>query len=351
LRGGTAVALGVGLLASALLLYRASVLAGGVGSIVGQLLAGVPMSYLTDVYFLPARITGITTWIHCNTAVAPLATLGWMLSSRNGHAVTFFRGAFVIGSMNAVLLAFTQGERLTLYEFALAAALTFLCARIATSERVRETRRVVGVTALTVALAGGAWFATEYGRTFLPRYAETGGAPSAFGVAWDQAITYVVTNLNNGMYAVDHAHEFTFPFHTLNGVVTTFGLDSPDAPYFGVAISQSNRLLDDIYPGPQFTTFSLPGYAYMELGWGGAVLMYWFGALVGIVHARLRAGEVWAVLIYPLFVVGVVDSFRIMYWPLTRMLIAGGVIAIVVTRMSRHAPTREPSVRAVRDPQ
>jgi hypothetical protein len=199
-----------------------------------------------------------------------------------------------------------------------------------------------------LALAGVTWFATEYGRTFLPRYADTGDAPSSFGVGLDQLLAYVVANLNNGMYAVDHAREFTFPFHTLNGVVTTFGLDTPKTPIFGTALVETDRLLRNIYPEGSFTTVSLPGYAFMELGWGGAVLMYWLGAFVGTVYARFRAGELWAVLIYPLVAVGVIDSFRILYWPQSRMLIAAGVIAMVVSRVPRRVTASRSSVLPIR---
>jgi oligosaccharide repeat unit polymerase len=346
LRGGATVALAIGLLASAILLYRASEFAGGFGSLVGQLLGGVPVSYLTESYFIPARISGLTTWVHFNTAVAPLATLGWMLASRNGQRTTLFRVAIALAFGNAVLLAVTQSERLGLYEFIVAVALTYLCARSATGEGVRQSRRIVGVILLLLGLAAAAWFITEYGRTFLPRYVNTIGAPSASGVALDQLIAYVITNLNNGMYAVDHAREFTFPFHSLHGLMTTFGLDTPSTPIFGAAVNETNRLLRNIYPAGSFTTFSLPGYAFMELGWGGAVLLFWFGALVGIVHARFRAGELWAILIYPLVAVGVIDSFRILYWPQSRLLIAAGAIAIVVSRVRRPVPASRSAVRS-----
>jgi hypothetical protein len=343
MRGGATVALVVGLLASALLLYQASELAGGIDALVGKVLSGVPMAYLTTDYFIPARITGLTTWVHFNTAVAPLATLGWMLSSRNGASVTFFRSILVIAFLNAVLIAFTQSERLGLYEFIVAAAVTFLGARLATHEHARQTRRVVGVAAVIIALAGVAWFTTEYGRTYQPRYGETIGAPSSFGVAWDQLITYVVTNLNNGMYAVDHAQVFTFPLYTLNGVLNTFGLDSLGTPYIGTGIAETGRLIASIYPTGAFTTFSLPGYAFLELGWGGLILVYWFGAIVGIVYARLRAGELWAILIYPLVVVGVIDSFRTMYWSQSRLLIPVIVIAFVVAQTPRHSAASQAS--------
>jgi hypothetical protein len=347
LRGGATVALAIGLLASAILFYRASELAGGIVSLVGQLLGGVPVSYLSESYFIPARVSGLTTWVHFNTAVAPLATLGWMLASRNGQRTSLFRWAILLAFLNAVLLAVTQSERLGLYEFIVAVALTYLCARSATGEGARQSRRIAGVAMLLLGLAAAAWFFTEYGRTFLPRYADSIGAPSATGVALDQLIAYVITNLNNGMYAVDHAREFTFPFHTLNGMVTTFGLDTPNTPIFGTAIIETNRLLTSIYPEGTFTTFSLPGYAFMELGWGGAVLLYWFGAFVGVVHARFRAGELWAVLIYPLVAVGVIDSFRILYWPQSRLLIAAGVIAIVVSRIPRRVTASRASVMPV----
>jgi oligosaccharide repeat unit polymerase len=255
-----------------------------------------------------------------------------MLASRNRRSVAFFKFALVIGFLNAALLAVTQSERLALYEFVVPVVVTVVGARIATRETIPR-RRVATLAAVLIIVVAGSWFVSEYGRTYLSRYGDATSAPSSAQVASDQLLAYVVTNVNNGLYTVDHARQFSFPLYTLNGFLTPFGFDSPATPFLGPASSEASRLLDEIYPTSPFTTFSLPGYAFLELGWGGIVLMCWLGAFVGLTYSRLRAGEVWAVLVYPLVVVGLLDSFRIFYWTESRAMIAAGFILVVVAMM------------------
>ena len=342
LRNATTLALLIGLAASAVMLYDAGRLAGGIGSLVHQYESGAPWTAITEAYFLPGRLHGLTSWVHCNTAVAPLGSLGLMLESRNRRSGTFFKGALLVGFANAAFLAVTQSERLALYEFMIPVAVTMLASRIAAREKIRIKRVAVLSVALVVGLAVS-WLATEYGRTYLARYAAAVSAPSAGLVGWDQFLTYVVTNVNNGLFTVDHAQQFTFPLYTFNGFLTPLGLDSTGTPLVGPAFSEASRLLVEIYPSSPFTTFSLPGYAFLELGWGGLVLMYWIGSVIGVVYARLRAGELWAIVIYPILVVGLVDSFRIFYWTESRALIAIAytlAFASTVPRVLRSSAVR-----------
>jgi hypothetical protein len=76
----------------------------------------------------------------------------------------------------------------------------------------------------------------------------------------------------------------------------------------------------------------------MDLSWGGILICFWFGLLLGAVHYRFAAGELWALLIYPLLFVGVLDSWRIFYWSESRMLTC--VAFLAVTSLFLYAQSR-----------
>jgi hypothetical protein len=75
----------------------------------------------------------------------------------------------------------------------------------------------------------------------------------------------------------------------------------------------------------------------MDLGWGGALILFWCGLLMGAVFDRFCRGELWACLLYPLLFVGLLDSFRIFYWSESRMLAPAALLFLVAAAASRLA--------------
>jgi hypothetical protein len=140
------------------------------------------------------------------------------------------------------------------------------------------------------------------------------------------------------MYAVDHLESRQYVFNSLSAAFTASGLDSDDTPIVGPGNAERTALLNDLYPDDNpLTTFSLPGVAFADVGWGGIVLLFWLGAAIGAVHARFRHGELWAILVYALCVVGILDSFRILYWGRTEMVVPTVAIMLLMTRVYRVA--------------
>ena len=117
----------------------------------------------------------------------------------------------------------------------------------------------------------------------------------------------------------------------------------------GPGNAEINRLLDELYPlNNPLTTFSLPGYAFMDVGWPGAVVLFWFGAAIGAVFERFRRGELWAMLVYPLCVVGILDSYRVMYWSRTEMVVPTLAIVVLMGSVYRAVGSRAASGPAPR---
>jgi hypothetical protein len=331
LQAGMIGALAVACLANGIVLLQGVIRAGGPLSLASQVLAGVPWSYLAGEYFIPSRVQGLTIWVQLNLAVAPLAVLGLLIALDARRSAASFKLGLIAGFLNALIVAFALSDRLAVYEFVGAAGVAWLGYSM-----TNPARRIgIGQLAKIAAVLGiitGVWFASEYGRTYLARFGPSLSLeqraqialttpPGPETMAIEQFAAYAISGVNNGMYAVDHFSNHTLVYRSGKGIFTTLQLDREDSPLFGPGIREAEDLLPQLYFRDAYTVYSLPGYAFMDLSWGGGLVLLWWGLVVGFVYTRFRGGELWARLLYPLLFVGLLDSFRIFYWTESRMLV------------------------------
>ena len=323
----------------------------GVGTLraggISPLFAALRGDEQSAAIFLSARLQGVSVWVHLTFACATIGSLGIVAARRSGADPAPFRRILLVGFLVDVVNGLVLDERLAIFEYIVAAFVATVGAQALTGRRLftpRNVRRGLVLVGILVLV----WGYGEYRRTYVPRYDRTATTeavhkPSVARLGFDQFAAYVLSSPNNALYAVDHYRTQTYVFWSLNGVITTFLLDSPSTPIIGQGITRVSEMLKEIYyPNGPFTTFSLPGYAFLDLSWTGIGLLFWFGALCGAVFARFVAGELWAVLIYPFVFVGVVDSYRTMYWTQTRVFVPCFLIALTCRSLykARHARRR-----------
>jgi hypothetical protein len=348
----TLIALTLGGGTIALIIGLGMAKAGGPAALLEQIRAGVAWSNLAEEYFISSRIQGLTIWVQLNAGVGVLATLGRLVDGGRTPLSRWFLVALTLGFLLSVLQAFVLSDRLATYEYIVAGAAAFIGYRLYTKQPLMS-RAVLSRVAIVIALMTLLWAAGEYGRTYLARYGpaltdangnpiERTDDPSASDVAGDRLIAYLVTSPNNAMYAVDHFENFSVFYRTFKGAFTTLQLDSHKSPIVGPAIIEPARLLDEFYSTPEYTVFSFPGYAYMDLSWGGILICLWFGLVVGAIHYRFASGELWALLIYPFLFVGVLDSWRIFYWSESRMLTCVAFLALTSYLIYHHSRDSRP---------
>ncbi len=327
--------------------------AGGFTPLISEIVSGGSWSILAEEYFEPAKIALITVWVHLIVAVAPLAALAAVLAPdpRVRRRMTWILG---LGLLLALLISFAFAERLIAFAYVVAAAVAGTAAsRAKRGPGARLSRGVLMRLAGVAVLLIGFWIASEFSRTYLATREDTGSVGvtdvnAGTPLAAQRFLAYVITSTNNGMYAVDHLESRQYVFNTLSAAFTSSGLDGDDMPVVGPGNAERTALLNDLYPDDNaLTTFSLPGVAFADVGWGGIVLMFWLGAAIGAVYARFRHGELWAICVYALCVVGILDSFRILYWGRTEMVVPTVAIALLMTRVyaaARQEPGLGPRI-------
>jgi hypothetical protein len=353
---GTGWIFALGAVASLYLIVAGTERAGGFSALLNDIVNGETWSRLAENYFKPAKIALVTVWLHLIVAAAPLSAMGAAAAQDRAtkrRQLWILAGGFVI----ALMISFAFAERLVAFGYVVSAAVAWAAARRALNKsglqglRGRSLLRFILVALIIV----GFWLSSEISRTYLATRTSTGpvgvsdvraGTP----LAAERFLAYVITSTNNGMYSIDHFRERSYVGSSLSVVFTSLGWEGDNAPIVGPGSRETDLMLNELYPlNNPLTTFSLPGYAFMDLGWPGALLLFWFGAAIGAVYARFRHGELWALLVYPLCVVGILDSYRVMYWSRTEMVVP--VLAIILLMASVYraaADSRRTEVRQMK---
>lgn len=349
LAAGTQWIFAIGVAASLYLVFAGSERAGGFSALLGHILAGGSWSELAEEYFVPARIALVTVWMHLIVAVAPLSAVAAVVASDARTRRRLF-GVLGLGLLIALLISFIFAERLIAFAYIVAAAVAWAAASRLThhgpSHKLNRRART-RLAALAVLIAG-LWILGEFSRTYLAtretsRPVGVADVQAGTPLAAQRFLAYVVTSTNNGMVAVDELESRQYAYRTLSAVFTALGWEDESSPLVGHGNAERRALLHRTYPyGDPLTTFSLPGEVFADLGWAGLGILFWFGALIGFVFSRFERGELWAVCVYPLCLVGILDSFRIMYWGRTEMVVP--TLAIAVLMGAVYAAARRTAV-------
>jgi hypothetical protein len=342
---GTQLIFAIGAAAAVYVLFAGAQRAGGVSALLDSVQGGAAWGDLAEAYFKPARVALVTVWLHLIVAAAPLSVVTASVT-RDRSVRRRQLAILALGFVLALLISFAFAERLVVFAYTVSAAAAWgatRSARGATPLRLLGARRLLGV-ALVALLLSALWVFSEISRTYLASRDEArpvGVADVEAGtpLAAQTFLAYVTTSANNGMYAVDHVNTHAYIRSSLAAVVSALGWDGSDtAPVVGRGNAAANQVLHELYPyNNPLTTFSMPGEVFMDLGWSGAIVVFWFGAALGVVFARFRRGELWALCAYPLCLVGILDSYRIVFWTSTNMVVPLLGIAWVLGRAYRLA--------------
>lgn len=344
----------VGALSAGYLLAVGTLRAGGPAALLDSFIQGKALSTVADEFFDPARVSAVTVWLHALTAVAPLATVALVVQQGSRRRPLQIVRIVAFFLLLAISLAFA--ERLIAVGYLAALVVAAAAVRRPTNSRVTgSTVRTLAVVLLAALLASAVWLGGEFTRTYVAtRDSSAPVAASEIGasrsLAADRFVAYIATSINNGMYAVGHSEERGLVLSAGSAAVTAFGLERSDAPLVGPTVMERGRLLYEVFPyQTPLTTFSAPGDLYMDIGWASPLAFLWFGVGAGVVYARMRRRELWALLVYPIVAIGVVDSDRILYWTRTESVLPIVVLALASWRLyslSQRASGREPRSHA-----
>lgn len=263
---------------------------------------------------------GIPLAVVCAYAVSSKGNLSNAILSRYRWMLAFI----VVCTLYRVLI---WSERLAIFEIAVPVAVVFILARFR-SKVILNALPFVALF-LTVIMFG----IFEYFRSWY-YYKDTGVSLVEFTLG--RFTSYYITAFNNMSVLLDMTEVNYIPLHVL-GFVFQFPGIAPlnamiEAYWFGTYWPMLNNYLN-----PEYNLFSAFGVIFRDLGIVlGCVTLFIFGCVSGRLYSSFRAGFVLGSLFYPIWMIGLFDFGRILWWTGGRALPAF-VLAVFFFLLFRRA--------------
>jgi oligosaccharide repeat unit polymerase len=280
-----------------------------------QLLAEIVTGTRAQVRDSVSTMPGITTLTQLGVAYG--IAYGIKLGAGVQRVSRVEHAGFALLVLLAMFRAFAWAERLAVIEL----LVCFGVARLAYLPIVRPRRQFAAQ--VLPALAPFALYlvftASEYFRSwdyYVDRY------DSIWAFTLDRLITYYATASNNGIGILVDTHDW--PYY--NGAFafkwawTMPGLGSLLEAAFGNPRGIENWWLET-YARPEFNSPTAYFRVVLDFGYFGSVLYFLLlGWLIGHAYAAFRAGQLFGLLLFPVFVLFLVESLRYSYLGETRIV-------------------------------
>jgi hypothetical protein len=287
-----------------------------------------------DVYL--ATVPGITTLTQLAVAAIPLV-LAFGLFRRG----TVMPVLVVLVVALALVRSFLFNERLALLEVLVPGIVVLAAPRRVTIPRIAAYAGIFVATVVT-------FFAvTELRRTYVytHQFSVSHATARFFG--------YYLTSVNNGMVVAERYRGQT-PFYSTGGILWSFpvagDLRVEHLPSIGTISLKYSDLFGvdppEFWPSAfsreglnyEFNTFSTPGYLAADLAWLGLLAVFLLGLVSGRLY-RWSSDDDLSLAFYAVWVVGLLEFMRILYFTNSRLLPAYIVFMGAFLVVRRHSPS------------
>jgi oligosaccharide repeat unit polymerase len=288
-------------------------------------------------------VPGLTTLTQLAVAAIPLALVFGLLGRRSK-----LRPLVTTILLLAVARSFVFSERLAVLELVVPATYLLLAERRVTVSKAVLWGLGLGFAVLVV------FTATELRRTYT--YTHNFSLPRVtvrfFG--------YYLTSIDNGSVIIDRYPAAT-PFANTGQMLWRFpvvsNLSAPDLPGLGtVSLRYADifgRDPDTFWPPAfaaqglsyQYNVFTTPGFLAADFGWFALPVVFLLGLYSGALYTRARSSPFHRAL-YAVWLVGLLEFMRILYFFDTRLLPAYLAFAAVYVSIARRARVPSPITQA-----
>ncbi len=290
-----------------------------------------------------STMPGVTTFTQLGVAYALAYGIKW---ARPQELSRLEHIGFALLLVLAVFRAFAWAERLAVIEY----IVCFFVARMASVQfqsprhgRLAALAPVFGPPALYLIFT-----ASEYFRSwefYVDKY------DSIWAFTLDRLITYYATASNNGigiLHDTDAWPHFNGAF-VFKWAWTMPGLGNLLSDVFGPMRTMEDEWLD-VFARPEFNSPTSYFRFVLDFGFFGSVLYcLLLGYVIGRAYASFRGARTFGLLLYPLFVIFIVESLRFSYLGETRvvpLMVGLGILALDIRRGRNRVAAHAQGLRA-----
>jgi len=294
------------------------------------------------------QISGITTLTQLGIPLAVVSVFGILLG-KTRHRRHFYRLVLAAVIFFALYRMLLWSERLALFEILVPAMIAWTLVVY----RGQAIYRWLPVVAFF-----GAVFIfglSEYFRSW-NFYADRSSGIVSFSFL--RFISYYLSSMNNMALLIDRIDPSYLPLNTLQ-----FVFKMPLPGFAGLNELQGSFWQEtymgslESYANPEFNLFGAVGLIISDFGVvGGILVMSVFGWITGRLYASAQSGMLFGLVIYPIWMVGLLEFGRLLYWGNGRAfpawLLAFALVYVLRRAWLLHArrvrrPRAEPADRSV----
>jgi oligosaccharide repeat unit polymerase len=278
-------------------------------------------------------VPGVTTMTQFGVAFVVVTGVLMIAKGRQRRYVRRITVVFLL----ALLRAFFVTERLALLEL-IVPLLVLVVAGM--SRTTRGARRASFLPVVLLPVVVMIFAAFEYSRSWVFYKAQGGQSFPTFII--ERFAGYYVTAYNNGAIRLLHGEKAGLPYDLWSAFWTAPGIGNlnlferltgvdPDASYT-MSLTQ--------FGNPEFNNYGGVASPFVDLGTVGGLLFFLAaGLLSGVLYRSLREARIWGLLLYPIFVLTMMEIPRYFYIGQGRAtpgLLALVAVALLVNRSRRR---------------
>lgn len=225
----------------------------------------------------------------------------------------------------SILRGIFFAERLAIIENFIILFIMYVYYFIFKSKKFRKKIKIFYKKSFTFAVSGVVLFVfAESKRSFLS-YQSQGITNNSIFWGLSRLMMYFSSSINTGLVIIEKHKEFNFPSNILMFIYKK--IMSPPSHNLGYYLIN--------YGSVEYNTSSGIGAIFLDLRYFSIIFIFIMGVIVGNIYKSFLKNKILGLLIYPLIVPGLIDSYRLYYFGDIRFILPVGYSLLIVKYLEK----------------
>lgn len=253
-------------------------------------------------------ITGITTLTHLSIISTSLYSIYYFIFRKKNNFITHI--LWVIPLFPGLLRGIIFSERYAIMQLLLIILFIYIYKKLIIESYslvfiIRKS--VIFFSIIIMIFIFGSYFRT---------YLTIGKDKNIILFGLKRLISYIVSSINYGIMIIEKHNEFSmiFPNQFLNFIYSGFNINNN---YNNIL----NIFTSSVYGNPGYNTISMVGASFLDLKFLSLFYASFYGGLVGFFYNQFKKGEIIGIVLYPILLSSIFDTYRTLPFSNFRIII------------------------------